>query len=163
MSSTGVLPSVEEIKELLTTMLDLDVEVRSTTKQAPKDDVVAVYVDGEGGVKAACVANVVAAACIGAALTRFPASTAETAASRRTLDGGLLDNVHEVMNIAAQLLRNPESGRVALDEVYLPDEPRPQSAHALLASPAARLDVIITISNYPSGLLSLLVVDPPSA
>ena len=163
MSGKTQLPKVSTIVTLLSDTLGEKIDVRVVKDVAGKtpatDEVTATFVDADGELVGACLLSLALAACLGATLVRIPAGAALEAAAEKKLSGMLLDTVHEVLNIAAQLFRTTDvRHRIVLGQVYVPGQPVPDSVAAKLKQPAATLKVEVNIPRCTTGKLMLLAL-----
>jgi hypothetical protein len=157
------LPQVSTIAALLSDTLGEKIEVKAIKQVAGKapatEEVTATFVDADGEVVGACLLSLALAACLGATLVRIPADAALEAAAAKKLSDMLLDTVHEVLNIAAQLFRTTEvRHRIGLGKVYVPGQPVPDSIAAELKRPAAVLKVEVKIPRYTTGNLTFIAL-----
>src|SRR5690242_6800406 len=113
----------------------------------------AIYANSEGEVAGVCVADIDLVHRAGAALCLIPADARLKAVK---FDSALTENFREILNICAQFFAGQDQQRISLASVALSADARPPSATGLIASPAWRLDVKLTIADYGSGRISLL-------
>jgi hypothetical protein len=90
---------------------------------------------------------------MGAALALSPASVAADAVRKGQLPGELFDNLHEVLNVVANLFGGIH---VRLQQVLPPSAALPASVAALVNRSSARLDLELAIAGYPGGRMSLV-------
>ncbi|MEO8201876.1 MAG: hypothetical protein ABI679_15200 [Gemmatimonadota bacterium] len=118
---------------------------------------VAAYAAADGSVQALCVLDLSLSVLFGAALMMIPAEAAREMIRDRQVEGNIQENLHEVANVASQLVNRSGQGRLALHDVYLPAAVAPAEVLQILANPATRLDLQLTIEGYGTGMFSLLL------
>jgi hypothetical protein len=159
LSSIPQLPEASRVAALLSDTLGEKIDATGGGTGAPAPgEVTATYVDDKGEIRGACLLSLALAACLGAALVRVPPGAALEAASQKMLSETLVDTLHEVLNIAAQLFRTPASHRVFLGTVYLPGEQVPDAVAAKLKRPAAILNLEVKLPRYTTGKMSLVTL-----
>jgi len=158
-----VLPTAEAVAGLLGALYGKSVDVEGCGAVSPRPrapSVVAAYYDRQGVFEAVCLCDLAFAAGAGAALSLMPADVAVRCVRRQELDEYVLQNLHEVLNVAAQLFSVGHGGGLVLRGFYLLPGALPDEVSALLQSPAARLDIQVTISGYRPGKMALLAATP---
>jgi hypothetical protein len=111
---------------------------------------IARYVDDAGGPSALCACDITLASSMGAALALIPSRVAVEAARRGELSPEMLDNLHEVLNVASALFLG---AHVHLAEVVVVRRPD------VSAGWRSRLDLEVGVAGYDGGHLALMV-DP---
>lgn len=158
MSTIAVLPPTAQVIQLLAALLGFGVRA-TESRSDPSRDIVGVYLDVHGRITAACILDVSVGTSLGAALTRIPARAALELAERGSFDPVLAENLHEILNVACQLMRRSNGERVILGELYLPGQPLPVEVEAALSHPWASRTFEVTIGDYQPGRLSFLIID----
>jgi hypothetical protein len=157
--TTVVLPHPKDVREMFTGLLGRDVEVAPGTPVVPTDTVraaVGVYVEDNLSLAAAAAADLPLAAYAGAALGLIPKGAAEDAVEENCLPASIWDNFAELLNIGASLLNSDHGPHVRLYGLHGPDQlPGPDVA-ALLRGLGHRLDLVVKISGYGAGALSIV-------
>ena len=105
------------------------------------------------------MAQIGAAAAMGAALSRIPGREAEQWQNSFALPEAIEQNFHEVANVLAKLVIPPDSGeRCVLDSVsVIPDLEDPPELKGLGAD-AWRMSFDLQIDGYPSGLVGFVAL-----
>ncbi|MEZ5063416.1 MAG: hypothetical protein R3B81_01725 [bacterium] len=119
--------------------------------------VAAIYRDPEGAASAACVADIAAAASLGAALSLMPAAQAKACVKSGELSENLMENYGEVCNVIASLIGQLTHKSASLDGVQSGAGAPTEDVRRLLANGGARLDVNIRVEGYDDGRVTLLV------
>lgn len=154
MSGTG-LPTAAELARTLTTLIGKPVAVAQGAVWAvDKQGYVGAYEDNTGVLECLFACDLSAAASLGAALTRIPPGAADQAAKTQKLTPEMVDNAREVANVCANSFHEK---RVRLFGFVSPGAQMPGPVGTLIAKPARRLDLTVTIAGYPQGKLSLMV------
>jgi hypothetical protein len=111
----------------------------------------------EGRAGAVYLMDVSLAASIGAALVMMPAGLVEECVQAQALPPMLVDNTHEVLNVASRLINRAGGAHYKLREQVLPGQPLPEDAASVLSDASLRTDLQLTVEGYGSGLLTILV------
>jgi len=98
------------------------------------------------------------ACSLAAALSMVPAPLAATAAKTKVLSEMLVENLHEVFNVAARLFQSMDEGRIVLATVHLPPAKLPVVTEAMVRHPKARSDFSLNVTGYAPGNLALFAV-----
>lgn len=117
---------------------------------------IATYRTDDGALVAGCLCDLAAGSMLGAALTLVPAARATECMRAGKLDEVLAENLREILNVSASMLNHPGEPHVALGEVLDVPGEIPEDVAAMVAKPAARLDVEISVPGYGKGRLSLI-------
>lgn len=116
--------------------------------------VTVTYEGNEGEVLAVCVCDLEFAANSGGALSMIPPGGVKESIAAKKLDSSIADNFQEILNICASLFAAEGVPHVKLGHVYFSQRERPVNVAKLLAAPAARKDLKVTISGYGAGRVS---------
>lgn len=157
----SVLPQIKDIKDLLTSLLGRDVEVKDGPAWIPPDSekiIVAEFVDDENTLGAICMADMSGGAFIGAAMGLLPKGGAEDMAKEGSLSATVNENLYETMNIAASLFNVADCPHVRITTMHAPGATLPSPVAALVQQPTGRVDLAINVSGYGPGRFSLVVV-----
>ncbi len=157
--ATRALPSPTAVAGVLSDLLGRQADVRKGKPVAisPRTPaIVGVYHRDDGALAVACVADLSLAAHAGASLALIPAGVAAESVRRGKLEDDLLENFREVLNVAASLLNLPGEPHVLFREAHVTPPALPKELGALVAKPAARLDLEVQVQGYGGGSLSLL-------
>ncbi len=161
MSATP-LPSAQAVRELLEGRLGRDVEARTGTAPvnpaAGDGACVGVYVDDALQMRALVVVDVPLACYAGSAIALIPAARAGGAAEAGVVESDMLDNVNEVLNVAASLFNPDGAPHLRLYRTYAPREALPQDVSKYVLAYVQRLDMELEIAGYGEGLISVLVI-----
>ena len=111
--------------------------------------------DGRAG--ALYLMDVSLAASIGAALVMMPAGVVKESVQEKTLLPTLVDNTHEVLNVASRLINRAGGAHYKLREQVLPGQALPEDATAVLTQVTLRTDLELTVDGYGGGVLTILV------
>ena len=95
------------------------------------------------------------AANVGAALGLLPAGAAEDSIADKKLFPNIAENVFEMCNVLTSLLNREGGPHVKLYQVIHPGTPLPADARAHLLALGRRLDLMVDITRYGRGKLSL--------
>jgi hypothetical protein len=147
------LPDQRQVRALLGDLLGRSVDVTATRDQAGPA-VLADYID-DGGDLAAVIACDLRLACgAGAALPMLPADFAKESVKDGAVDPTLLENLNEVLNVAAHLWNQLGQRHVRLRSADPAAAARPE-VRDLLASPAGQASFVVEIQGYGGGVLTL--------
>jgi hypothetical protein len=156
MGANAAIPTPEQVAELLEALFGRKVNVSKARAAVTLDGFVALYVDDAGETVGACVCDPMAAAVLGAALTGVPGGTAREMAKSGALSAVVTENLVEVANVGAQLIRPSRGKRVSLGEVRTPADGLPAEVRACLEKPAERLDLEVEVTGYAVGVMALI-------
>jgi len=157
---TRPMPLPEQLRDFLTDLLGQAAAVDKAKQELAigEDDptvYTGVFVDDEGHVIGACLADLAFAARAGAALAMIPKPVADDALKQGALVDNLRENYYEVANIATSLLNGPSVPHLKLTELVdgVPDEVRD-----LIVRAAGRRTYSVTLGDYGSGTFALYAV-----
>lgn len=153
------LPNVGAVEHLLVDLLARPVRCSALTKAAPlPPGLYATFRDDRGAIRALAFSDRPFVALTGAALALIPRGAADDAIRKGVIPPNLLENHAEIVNIASALLNqlNPHADHVRLGAILDQPSALPPEARAMLAKPAARLDLTAEIPGYGSGRFSFL-------
>lgn len=151
--------ALNKLPTLLRQMLNRDVtseKIAPFTIPAVQPCVTATYEGNEGEVLAVCVCDLEFAANSGGALSMIPPAAVKESLVAKKLDSSIADNFQEILNICASLFAAEGVPHVKLGHVYLSQRERPENIAKLVATPAVRKDIKVTISGYGAGRVSFL-------
>ncbi|MFL6025055.1 MAG: hypothetical protein ACJ72O_17065 [Marmoricola sp.] len=158
---TSYLPTTKEIRDLLTELLDREVQVSPSAPLAPTGKTpctVAVYVDDTLQVTSVIAFDLALSAHAGAAIGLVPAAGAQTAIEEGILNDTLRDNLYEVLNIAASLFNADGATHVRLYDAHHIGNPLPGDVLVKALTLGRREDLAIDVAGYGSGRLSVVLV-----
>lgn len=158
MNATAALPATAVVARLLTGVLGKQVTVTKAPPmnlkvKAPR--IYGVYRDREKPITCVCVCDLPLSAYAGGAMLTFPACAINDSLRAGTLEEGLLETMQEVLNICAQLFN--DYGRQAFQQLYTSADGLSEDAGQVLNSPAARLDLAISITGYGAGQMAVFL------
>lgn len=156
MSPAYKVPARAELREVLTALLGEVVVSEARPPAEAATDCVSLYVDDQNRLAAVCIVCFDLAVAAAAAIALVPAAVVGEAHVAGELTGSLRDNLREVMNVLATLLCNDETPHVKFSALLLARAEMGPEAIALVARPAARLDVGVDLGDYGGGTLSIL-------
>lgn len=158
--SETVLPHAKALRDMLEELLGQDVDLQVGPPVVPSRVVksaVGVYVDERLGLRAIVVADLALAAFAGACVGLVPKAGARASVEDGKLAPNLAENVAEMVNIMAALFNLDGHPHVRLDGFHLPGEDLPADVARLSAAYVNRLDLVVTISGYGTGRLSIVL------
>ena len=158
MSDTSVIPGALTVRNLFEDLLGRDVTVTPGDPMTADDlptAVVAVFVDSSQQLYGVLGMQLALAANAGAALGLLPAGAAEDALEEKNLSPTLAENVGELCNVLTSLLNREGAPHVKLRQVVYPGNPLPNDVRAHFLALGRRLDLLVEVSRYGKGNLSL--------
>ena len=158
MSDTSVLPGSLAVRNLFEDLLGRDCNVNPGDPLGADDlpaATVAVYTDNAQQIYGVLGMQLPLAANVGAALGLLPPAAAEDSIGEKKLFPNLAENVFELCNVLTSLLNREGAPHVRLHQVVYPGMPLPADARAHLLALGRRLDLVIDVSRYGKGTLSL--------
>ncbi len=158
MSDVSLLPGTLAVRNLFEDLLGRDCTVASGDPLTAGDlptATVALYVDAQQRIYGVLGMQLALSANVGAALGLLPPGAAEDSIAGKQLFPNLAENVSEMCNVLTSLLNREGGPHVKLHQVIHPGSPLPGDARAHLLALGRRLDLMIDISRYGKGKLSL--------
>ncbi|MHB1739085.1 MAG: hypothetical protein ACYCXA_06295 [Actinomycetes bacterium] len=158
---TVTLPSPMAVRLALESAVGLSVSIQPSVPLAPREDgpvTVAVYVDRFLRTLAVVGLDIRLAALAGAAHSLVPAGVAREAAGVRQLPDLLDNSLRVVGESLSALFGGPDVADPHLYDIYPPGATVPHDAAAYLMSVRRRMDMIVSITGYGEGRLSLVLV-----
>ena len=151
------MPIPEDVRDFLADLLGKPVAVSKGQKVSLENDparfVTGVYVEDDGSLGGACIADLSLAASAGAALAMMPTVVAKESVDAGQLSEGLRDNFYEVANILSQLLNGPSVPHLRISDLT-PGVPDHVMTLSTVAAGKKHYDV--TIVDYAGGSITLL-------
>jgi hypothetical protein len=145
--------SAERVRGLLEPLLGRMVKVQPLNGPVGLA-VSGIYRTDDGRIAGTCGFDLPLAASVSAALGLFPVSMVRQALATRSLDGPLMDDFGEVLNICARLINDVSSAHVALAEIVRsPAAGRKPEGRALTNS-----GFHVSVAGYGEGALSIAIV-----
>lgn len=160
MSADIPLPIQEAVRDLFADLLsktcavDASDDALGLTPTAPA--VIAEYVDADGQVAGAAIADLPFACRAGSALVMMPANVAEEAVEAGSIDGDMLDCFKEVANVLSRLLNSADTPHVKLRGLFQSGQLLPGGVRTLINAEPRRKDFTIAIEEYGEGRLSVV-------
>ena len=161
MSDTSVIPGALTVRNLFEDLLGRDCNVTPGDPITADDlptAVVAVFVDNSLQLYAVLGMQLTLAANAGAALGLMPAGAAEDSIDEKQLTPTIAENVGELCNVLTSLLNREGAPHVKLHQVVYPGMPLPNDVRAHLLALGRRVDLVVEVSRYGKGKLSLSLV-----
>lgn len=155
------LPAPKEIRDLLVDLLGREVTLTSAPPLAPTSAQpcsIGVYVDDHLQMAALVVADLAFSARAGAAIGLLPAPQAEEVVAGGTLEEGLAENFHEVLNILASLFNAPGATHLRLHATYAAGTPIDPPLLARALTLGRREDLHLDLAGYGAGRLSFVLL-----
>jgi hypothetical protein len=160
------LPAGEQVQELFAELLDRDVRLEPGSPVVPGPAVpatVATYVDDQDCVRAVISCDLALSARAGAAIGLVPSSGADRAIRSGCVDGVLVDNLAEVLDVAASLFDGNHGTHVRLQGLHAAGHDLPGDVLARALTLGRRADVRLEIAGYGDGRLSVVLVERPGS
>ncbi|AEV88806.1 hypothetical protein ACWT_7797 [Actinoplanes sp. SE50] len=158
MSDVSVLPGSLAVRNLFEDLLGREVTV-SPGDPLSADEIrtatVAIFTDNSQKIYAAMGLQLSLAANAGAALGLLPPGAAEDSIDEKQLFPNLAENVGELCNIFTSLLNKEGAPHTKLYQVIYPGMELPADARAILLALGRRLDLMVEVSRYGKGKMSL--------
>jgi hypothetical protein len=155
------MPKHDRVKELLTDLMGRTVSVEAAEPAQIVDSDTAALADYEaanGSLGVVCLADVRLANALGAALTMIAPTVVDDAVARREIDDPTIDNLREVVNIMTTLFNSTFTPHLKFRTIHrLPTGDLPSETADLLRGPRARRDYRVTVEEYGTGTLSVLI------
>ena len=153
-------PTPEEMAGLLSLLLLR--EVGATDSDRPFFDhqeprIVADYVDDEGRVVGVTVCSLGFAGRAGAALSMVAPGKAEEAIAAGRIEGVLLDNLLEVVNVMVRFHNGGDRPHVRFRSISSVPGLLPADVRSVYSHPAARKSYDVSIQGYGEGRISLML------
>lgn len=160
--SETVLPSAQEVRELVEGLLGRDVQVltggRIIDPAEPGGAMVGAYVDRLLRLRALVVLDLAFAARCGAAIGLVPNRISEGDVAAQELSDTLAENAAEVLNVTASLFNTGDGPHLRLDGVAEPGQPLPHDLARWVNAYVPRLDLTVDIAGYGEGAVSILLI-----
>jgi len=151
------MPIPEDVRDVFGDLLGKPVSASKTApiefREDPSGFVTGIYIEDDGTVGGACIADLPLAASAGAALALMPSTVAEEAIDAGELSDGLNENFFEVANIISQLLNGPSVPHLRIRELVAGV---PADVTRLATTARGQKHYDVTIVGYPGGKVSLL-------
>jgi hypothetical protein len=146
--------SPESVGALLTAMMGRTVTASRAKRVPGKADLLGIYVNSEQVQKAALVVSLELAAQAAAALQIFPASRALKNIASGTLEEEFRENLREILNVCAQLVKDAVGERMTLSQVC-PLQSAPAALKDALRIATNTQGFEVSVQGYGKGQMSL--------
>lgn len=156
------LPTADGVRELLHGLFGRDVNVLAVPPQSIEFEskvVVGLFERENAKIGGLIVADLDVAAFAGAALSLLPVGIAKEAIQAGDMEGPVLENYSEVLNVGVHWFTGKMNPRVVLSEVYTPSAHLPSDVASVMAHPAERVDFEVDIVGYGGGRMRFLATD----
>jgi hypothetical protein len=154
------MPAPDRVREVLADLMGRSVTVartRTVDLGAERPAALADYQADSGTVGVVCVADVRLANALGAALTMVAPDAVEDAVASKTIDDTTIENFREVVNVMTALFNSSDTPHVKFREVHRLPAQLPAETAKLLETPLGRRDFDVTVDDYGTGTLSVLL------
>jgi hypothetical protein len=160
MNTTLPLISQGKVAELLAKILGKPVTAAKAPPmnlkiKAPR--VYGVYRDSQTLTTCLCVFDLPLSVHAAGVMLNFPGCTINDSLRAGKVDEVLLDTLQEILNICGQLFK--DHSHQVFQQVLAESDVLPADVTAVLAKPATRLDLTVTIPGQGSGQMALLFGD----
>ncbi len=152
------LPAPKDVHDLFEELLGRKITVSLTDPMKAADTnraMVALYQDESQRMTAVAGLDLTLAVYLGAALGLIPVGGAQDSIDEGKLFPNIAENVTEVCNVMVGLFNGRGAAHVRMFQRFLPGEGVPTDATNLLTALGRRLDLMIEVSGYGGGKLSL--------
>jgi hypothetical protein len=160
MACNHPFPKPALIQQIIKDLLGREVSVVKGAPQVIERDTpvaVADYVADGGVVGAVIITDLYLSNAMGAALTMVPMSAVETAVQKWQLEEANMENLSEIINIMARIFNHDDFDHMRWSKTHPQPGPLPEETAALVKAPLARRDYDVTIEEYGTGKLAVLV------
>lgn len=152
------LPSRHAVRSLIEDLVGRGVDLADGDALPSKTtNVVAVYVNDKVNLSAVIAIDLECAARLGGALGMLPLGGVADAIEERELFPLMRDNCYEVLNVLAAVFNIPGAPHVRLYEMYGPNQAVPADVATIVGAAGGRMDVVLNISGYGVGTMSIIV------
>jgi hypothetical protein len=110
-----------------------------------------------GAVGVVCIADVRLTNALGAALNMTDAAEVESAVDNQTIDNPTMESFREVVNVITALFNSSATPTVKFRDVQVVPSQLPAETAQLVDTPKARRDFDVTVEDYGTGTLSVLL------
>jgi hypothetical protein len=154
------MPSADHFREVLGDLTGRGVSLARAGKAelgAGQAGALAEYRDEAGALGVVCVADLRLTNALGAALTMVSPALVEDAVAKQTIDQPTIDNFREVVNVMTNLFNTDDTPHLKFRDLHTVPADLPAETDALLKSPKGRRDFDVTVAEYGTGTLSVLL------
>ncbi len=144
------------VKRTLDPLFGKEVSVKDAEPVEKNDStIVGSYIDGAGNTTGVIVMDISCACYSAAALSMMPADIAEESIRAGKLEGGLRDNMYEVLNVGVSFFSDGSTPDMRLKEMYVGTGELPDEVQNVFDKAYSDLHVEMDIPGYGSGLSSM--------
>jgi hypothetical protein len=154
------MPSADHFREVLGDLMGRGVSLARAAKAeigADKVGALAEYRDDDGALGVICVADLRLTNALGAALTMVSPSIVEDAVAKQKIDQPTIDNLREVVNVMTNLFNTDNTPHLKFRDLHAVPSELPAETTQFMKSPKGRRDFDVTVQDYPTGTLSVLL------
>jgi len=155
------VPTSKAVRDLFSDLIGREVGVTPGEPVVLGVDVlgcVAVYVTDQIQMAAVLVLDLALTAYLGGSLGLLPVGGVQDLLAEGTVSNSALDNVREVLNVAAALFNVSGAPHVKFYSLVVPSELPPVDVTSVMHSFGGRLDLVVEVPGYGSGALSIVLV-----
>jgi hypothetical protein len=153
-------PKPEQIRQIIMDLLGREVTVVGGDEfvlERETPAVVSDYIADNGSIVAICMTDLRLSNALGAALTMVPPGQVDEIVKRSVVDEQNLENLAEIVNIMARLFNSDDCEHLKWNKAHTLPGDLPDETSTLMKAPRARRDYDVTLDEYGSGKLSVLV------
>lgn len=153
-------PKPESIRQIISDLLGREITVvagDTLTLERDTPAVVSDYVADDGAIAAICMTDLRLSNALGAALTMVPPAQVDDVVKKWVIDEMNLENLAEIVNIMARLFNSDDCMHMKWNKAHTLPGQLPDETAELMKSPLARRDFDVTVDEYGSGKLVVLV------
>jgi hypothetical protein len=153
-------PKPDQIRQIVMDLLGRDVTVVQGDQFVLERDTPAVvsdYIADSGAIAAIFMTDLRLSNALGAALTMVDPAQVDDAVKRWVLEEQNLENLAEIVNIMARLFNSDDCEHLKWNKAHTLPGDLPDETASLMKAPLARRDYDVTLDEYGSGKLSVLV------
>ncbi len=153
-------PKPEQIRQIIMDLLGREVTVVRGDEFVLERDTPAVvsdYIADNGSIAAICMTDLRLSNALGAALTMVPPAQVDEIVKKWVVDEQNLENLAEIVNIMARLFNSDDCEHLKWNKAHTLPGDLPEETSTLMKAPLARRDYDVTLDEYGSGKLSVLV------
>ena len=154
------MPAPAHLREMLSDLMGREVTIERTKTVdlgASRPGALADYAADTGLIGVVCIADLALTNALGAALTMVAPSAVEEAIARHEMDPPTIENFKEVVNVMTTLFNTEHTTHVKFRNVHKLPADLPSETALLVGSPLGRRDFDVSVHEYGTGTLSVLV------
>jgi hypothetical protein len=153
------MPAAQRVGEVLADLMGRSVTVARAQPVdfAGRTGALADYQVDAGTIGVVCVADVRLTNALGAALTMVAPNVVEDAVANESIDQATFDNFREVVNVMTSLFNTNDTPHLKFHEVHRLPAELPAGTATVFEGPKGRRDFDVTVDEYGTGTLSVLL------